>query len=225
MMRAERLVDAIEFSVVNLGEGSVPVEDCALQSSQARNSHLNVTIWVCLELRVRYHETRLTLLEIKDERAMGSTSPVSAPNTKGDLLLAIGVGFLINLIIGVALPEIGPFVAGLVAGVIIKQGPWKGAIAGFFAGTLGGLASIGLWVATNLLSLPNGLWSVAFQTAVGILTATYAILSLSGGIIGSVVAVQHWPRLSLFLKDHRINFTFPFHLHHSPPVVAKKRAD
>jgi len=156
---------------------------------------------------------------------MGSTNPVSAPDTKGDLLLAIGVGFLINLIIGVALPEIGPFVAGLVAGVIITQGPWKGALAGFFAGTLGGLASIGLWVATNLPSLPGGLWSVAFQTAVGILTATYAILSLSGGIIGSVVAVQHWPRLSLFLKDHRISFSFPFHLHHSPPVVARNRED
>jgi len=225
MMLHQSLIDAIEFSVVDLGEGSVPVKDCALQSSQARNSHLNVTIWVCLELRAAYHETRLTFLEIEDERAMGSTSPLSTPDTRGDLLLAIGVGFLINLIIGVALPEIGPFVAGLVAGVIIKQGLWKGALAGFFAGTLGGLASIGLWVATNLSSLPNGLWSVAFQTAVGILTATYAILSLSGGIIGSVVAVQHWPRLSLFLKDHRISFSFPFHLHHSPPVVARKRED
>jgi len=178
-----------------------------------------------LELRAEYHETRLLLLEIKDERAMGSTSLGSPPDTKGDLLLAIGVGFLINLIIGVALPEIGPFVAGLVAGVIIKQGPWKGALAGFFAGTLGGLASIGLWVATNLLSLPNGLWSVAFQTAIGILTATYAVLSLSGGIIGSVVAVQHWPRLSLFMKQHRINFSLPFHLHHSPTLVTRKRED
>ena len=156
---------------------------------------------------------------------MGSTSSVSTPDTKGDLLLAIGVGFLINLIIGVALPEIGPFVAGLVAGVIIKQGPWKGAIAGFFAGTLGGLASIGLWVATNLLSLPGGLWSVAFQTAVGILTATYAILSLSGGIIGSVVAVQHWPRLSQFMKQHTINFQLPFHFHHASTTVTKKRED
>ena len=156
---------------------------------------------------------------------MGSTNPVSTPNTKGDLLLAIGVGFLINLIIGVALPEIGPFVAGLVAGVIIKQGPWKGAIAGFFAGTLGGLASIGLWIATNLLSLPGGLWSVAFQIAVGILTATYAVLSLSGGIIGSVVAVQHWPRLSLFMKQHRINFSLPLRFHHASTVVTKKRED
>src|SRR5207245_2685389 len=225
MMRHHSLVDAIDRSVIDLGEGSVPVEDCALQSSQATIFHWNVTIWVCSGLRAEYHETRLTLLEIKDERAMGSTNPVSAPYTKGDILLAIGLGFLINLIIGVVLPEIGPFVAGLVAGVIIKQGPWKGALAGFFAGTLGGLASIGLWVATNLLSLPSGLWSVAFQTAVGILTATYAILSLSGGIIGSVVAVQHWPRLSLFLKQHRISFSLPFHLHQSTAVVAKKREE
>jgi uncharacterized protein DUF5518 len=156
---------------------------------------------------------------------MGITSPASTPNTKGDLLLAIGIGFLIYLIIGSALPEIGPFVAGLVAGVIIKQGPLKGALAGFFAGTLGGLASVGFWIATNLLSLPSGLWSIALQTAVGILTATSAILSLSGGIIGSVVAVQHWPRLSLFMKQHQINFAFPFHLHHSSTVVTKKRED
>ena len=156
---------------------------------------------------------------------MGRPNPDSEPDTKGDLLLAIGVGFLINLIIGVALPEIGPFVAGLVAGVIIKQGPLKGAIAGFFAGTLGGLASIGLWVVTNLLSLPSGLWSVAFQTAVGILTATYAILSLSGGIIGSVVAVQHWPRLATFLNQHKINFLPPFHLHHPSPPVTQNRED
>ncbi|HEV2121064.1 MAG TPA: hypothetical protein VGS11_13285 [Candidatus Bathyarchaeia archaeon] len=156
---------------------------------------------------------------------MGRQGSDSPADTKGDLLLAIGVGFLINLIIGVALPQIGPFVSGLVAGVIIKQGPWKGALAGFFAGTLGGLASIGLWVATNLLSLPSGLWSVAFQTAVGILTATYAILSLSGGLIGSVVAVQHWPRLSLFLRQHKIRFSLPLHLHQSTTITAKKRED
>jgi uncharacterized protein DUF5518 len=154
---------------------------------------------------------------------MGKPNPDSQPDTKGDLLLAIGVGFLINLIIGVALPEIGPFIAGLVAGVIIKQGPLKGAIAGFFAGTLGGLASIGLWVVTNLLTLPSSLWAVAFQTAIGILTATYAILSLSGGIVGSVVAVQHWPRLAMFMKQHRINFSLPFHLHRSSPALTQNR--
>lgn len=155
---------------------------------------------------------------------MSGAKPNSLPDTKGDLLMAIGVGFLINLIIGVALPEIGPFVAGLVAGVIIKQGPLKGAIAGFFAGTLGGLASIGLWVFTNLLSLPTSLWSVAFQTAIGILTATYAIMSLSGGIVGSVVAVQHWPRISMFLKQHQIRIPLPF-FHHSATEIAKKRED
>ena len=156
---------------------------------------------------------------------MGKLNSDSQPDTKGDLLLAIGVGFLINLIIGVALPEIGPFVAGLVAGVIIKQGPLKGAIAGFLAGTLGGLASIGLWVVTNLLSLPSSLWAVAFQTAVGIITATYAILSLSGGIIGSVVAVQHWPRLAMFMKLHKINISLPFHLHHPSPAVTQKQKE
>jgi hypothetical protein len=119
MMGGECLVDAVELAVVDLGESSVPVEDCPLQCSQAKSSRLNVTIWVSLGLRVEYHERSLTLSEIKDERAMGRPSPDSIPDTKGDLLLAIGVGFLINLIIGVALPEIGPFVAGLVAGVII----------------------------------------------------------------------------------------------------------
>jgi hypothetical protein len=29
----------------------------------------------------------------------------------------------------------------------------------------------------------------------------------------------------LFMKQHPINFSFPLHLHHSPPVVAKKRED
>lgn len=156
---------------------------------------------------------------------MSGAKPNFHPDTKGDLLLAIGVGFLINLIIGVASPEIGPFVAGLVAGVIIKQGPWKGAIAGFFAGTLGGLASIGLWVVTNLMTLPTSLWAVAFETAVGILTATYAILSMSGGIVGSVVAVQHWPRLSLFFKQHRISLPLPFHLHRASAALPKKREE
>ncbi len=156
---------------------------------------------------------------------MGKPIPDSSPDTSGDLLLAIGVGFLVNLMIGVALPEIGPFIAGLVAGVIIKQGPFKGAIAGFFAGTLGGLASIVLWVATNLLSLPNGLGTVAFETAIGIMTATYTILSLSGGIIGSVVMLQHWPKLNEFLKEHPINLSLPFHINHPTTVAVVKKPE
>ncbi len=122
----------------------------------------------------------------------------------GDLLLAIGVGFLINFLLGVALPELGPFIAGLVSGVIVKQGPFKGGLAGFLAGTLGGLASIGLWVFTNLLSLPASLLPIAFQYAVAILTAEYAVLSLSGGIIGGVLAAERLPQILHFLQHHRL---------------------
>ncbi len=122
----------------------------------------------------------------------------------GDLLLAVGVGFLINFVLGVAMPELGPFIAGMVAGVIVKDGPFKGGLAGFFAGTLGGLASIGLWVATNLLSLPTSLLPIAFQYAIAILTAEYAILSLSGGIIGGVVAAERWPQILNSLKRHHL---------------------
>src|SRR5207245_9961954 len=121
MMRHHSLVDAIDRSVIDLGEGSVPVEDCALQSSQATICHWNVTIWVCSGLRAEYHETRLTLLEIEDERAMGSTSAVSPHDTKGDLLLAIGVGLLINVIIVVSHPEIGLFVGYRCDGIFIPS--------------------------------------------------------------------------------------------------------
>src|SRR5690242_4012737 len=101
MVCGKRFVDAIKLSVVNLGKSSVPVEDCTLQCSPANKLRLNVTIWVSLRLRAAYHESALTVLEIKDERAMDRLVSDSRVDTKGDLLLAIGVGFLINLIIGV----------------------------------------------------------------------------------------------------------------------------
>ena len=137
-----------------------------------------------------------------------------------DLLLAIGAGFLINLILGAAIPELGPFIAGLVAGTIVKTGPFRGALAGFLAGTLGELASIALWVMTNLIVYPNALVPYAFQTAFAIVTAVSAVLALSGGIIGGIVSLQHWPRFHEFLMRSRI--VFPFHLHHSVKVENKE---
>ena len=135
---------------------------------------------------------------------MAPTRPAMIRDRTGDFLLAIGIGFLINFLLGVAMPQLGPFIAGTVAGVIVREGPLKGGIAGFFAGTLGGLASIGLWVTTNLLSLPASMLPVAFEYTLAILTAEYAVLSLSGGIIGSVVAMEHWPRIYRFLRKQKL---------------------
>lgn len=153
---------------------------------------------------------------------MTSTRPGIMRDKTGDFLLAVGIGFLINFLLGVAMPQLGPFIAGTVAGVIVREGPLKGGAAGFFAGTLGGLASIGLWVATNLLSLPASLLPVAFEYTIVILTAEYAVLSLSGGIIGSIVAMEHWPRIYRFLRKQKLpGFpSFP-----SSPAELEKQED
>jgi Na+/proline symporter len=136
-----------------------------------------------------------------------------------DFLLAVGVGFLINLILGAALPQVGPFIAGLVAGVIVKTGSIRGAAAGFLAGTLGELASIALWVLTNLISFPGALLPYTWETAFAIITAVSAIMALSGGIIGSVVSLQQWPRIHEFLLRH--NLSLPF-LHHTGRVKLER---
>ena len=144
---------------------------------------------------------------------MSSKVSMNVPNrdSLSDMLLAICVGFLLNLVFSITVPEAGAFVAGIVAGVLVKNGPVRGAIAGFLAGTLGGLASIALWVMTNIVSMPGPLLPVAFQTAVSLLTAATSILSLSGGIIGGVVGLQHWPRITQFFNAHKIGI--PFFLH------------
>jgi len=149
--------------------------------------------------------------------------PRASQDKTADLLLAIGAGFLINFILGAAIPEVGPFVAGLVAGVIVKTGPLRGGVAGFLAGTLGELASIALWVLTNLIVYPNALVPYAFQSAFAIVTAVSAVLALSGGIIGGVVSLQHWPRIHDFLTRWRIGF--PLHLHHSAQARIDHKED
>src|SRR6266566_440072 len=146
---------------------------------------------------------------------MANKFPSSSKDKTADLLLAIGAGLLINLTLGAAIPEVGPFIAGLVAGVIVKTGPFRGGVAGFLAGTLGELASMALWVLTNL---------IVYQTAFAIVTAVSAVLALSGGIIGGVVSLQHWPRIHALLMGGRIGF--PLHLHHSARMrVEKNRED
>ncbi len=146
---------------------------------------------------------------------MDKKPPKPVEDKTADFLLAIGVGFLVNLILGAALPQIGPFIAGLVAGVIVKTGPFRGAVAGFLAGTLGELASITLWTFTNLIALPSALLPYAYETAFAIITAVSAIMALSGGIVGSVVSLQQWPRLHQYLIQHNISLPF---MHHSGPV-------
>ena len=119
-------------------------------------------------------------------------------------LFAVSVGFLVNLLLGVALPDIGPFIAGLVSGILVKAELLKGGVAGLLGGTLGGLASLAFWLTTNLFRLPSSLSPFAFESAILIMTVEYAALSLSGGIIGTAVASTRMPNvILLFLKEHR----------------------
>jgi hypothetical protein len=138
-----------------------------------------------------------------------------------DFLFAVAVGFLVNLLLGVALPEIGAFIAGLVSGVLVREGPMRGGIAGFLAGTLGGLAGLAFWLTTNLFSIPSTLLGFAFQYAILILTAEYAALSLSGGIIGCAMATGGWTDLLRFVRHQKPRFpSFP-----TTPVELEKQED
>jgi hypothetical protein len=155
----------------------------------------------------------LTISESKD--SMDKKPSKKAEDKTADLLLAIGVGFLVNLILGTGLPQIGPFIAGLVAGVIVKTDLLRGAVAGFLAGTLGELASVLLWIMTSLVSFPGALSPYVFETAFAIITAISAVMALSGGIVGSVVSLQHGQRIRQFLISHHISLPF---LHEPGPV-------
>src|SRR2546428_12324470 len=96
-----------------------------------RLSH--VTIWIALGLRTEYHRTRGDCV-YRPKDSMANKFPSSSQDKTADLLLAIGAGFLINLILGAAIPEVGPFVAGGVAGGIVERRPFPGGGAGPFPG-------------------------------------------------------------------------------------------
>src|SRR2546428_6011576 len=102
-----------------------------------RLSH--VTIWIALGLRTEYHRTRGDCV-YRPKDSMANKFPSSSQDKTADLLLAIGAGFLINLILGAAIPEVGPFVAGVVAGVLVEEGPFRRGDARFLAGPLPRLA-------------------------------------------------------------------------------------
>src|SRR2546428_261310 len=81
----------------------------------------------------------------------------SSQDKTADLLLAIGAGFLINLILGAAIPEVGPFVAGVGAGGVMETGPFLGGGGGLLPGALWRVASIALLVLTNLIIFSHAL--------------------------------------------------------------------
>src|SRR3989475_8738109 len=94
----------------------------------------NVTIWIALGLRTEYHRTRGDCV-YRPRDSMANKFPSSSQDKTADLLLAIGAGFLINLILGAAIPEVGPFVAAGGGGVHSEERPFRGGVAGFLAGT------------------------------------------------------------------------------------------
>src|SRR3989449_8636602 len=144
-MFCQCVVDAVEFPLVDTGECPVPVEDSPFQPvSPDASRPCNVTIWIALGLRTEYHRTRGDCV-YRPKDSMANKFPSSSQDKTADLLLAIGAGFLINLILGAAIPEVGPFVAGVVAGGVVKKGPFRGGGGRVLSRALGEIANIGLF--------------------------------------------------------------------------------
>ena len=97
----------------------------------------------------------------------------------------------------------------------------RGGVAGFLAGTLGGLAGLVFWLTTNLFGLPSSLLPFGFETAIFILTVEYAVFSLSAGVIGSVVISDRFPDIIRMIKHHRPSFPGLS----TTPVELEKRED
>src|SRR3989475_6983331 len=118
---------------------SVPSQSKTAPFSRSHRSPRpsNVTIWIALGLRTEYHRTQGDCV-YRPKDSMANKFPSSSQDKTADLLLAIGAGFLINLILGAAIPEVGPFVAGRGAGGIVKTGPFRGGGGGLLAGALCG---------------------------------------------------------------------------------------
>src|SRR2546427_3808911 len=123
-MFCQCVVDAVEFPLVDTGECPVPVEDSPFQPvSPDASRPSSVTIWIALGLRTEYHRTRGDCV-YGPKDSMANKFPNSSQDKTADLLLAIGAGFLINLILGAAIPEVGPFVAAGGGGVHSEERPF-----------------------------------------------------------------------------------------------------
>ena len=109
---------------------------------------------------------------------------------KGSFWPGAVVGFILMVLIGGALPVLGPIIGGFVAGLIAKGGMWNGAKAGFTAGIFGALVVIifGLMIGTLAL----GLFGFLLALGIGVIlvaTALYfAVLGLVGGAIGGLIS-------------------------------------
>jgi hypothetical protein len=109
---------------------------------------------------------------------------------KGRFWVGAAVGFILMVLIGGALPVLGPVIGGFVAGLIAKGGLWNGAKAGFTAGILGALVVIIIGLVIGTLAM--GLFGFLLVLGIGaILIATalyYAVLGLVGGAIGGLIS-------------------------------------
>jgi hypothetical protein len=116
---------------------------------------------------------------------------------------AVGIGLVVELFLGVVgllLPGIGQFVAGLVGGFVagyiastrIRSGAWHGLLAGSLGGfllalpvgVLVGVASIGIGLTDQLGSLIAGIGTTIFVVLVAVVLGANSAL---GGAIGSFV--------------------------------------
>jgi hypothetical protein len=109
---------------------------------------------------------------------------------RGGMGLGVFVGFLLMLLIG-WIPIFGPFLAGVVAGILAHGGVGRGAFAGFLSGIMAAII-LGLLVAfyglIKIGPIEALLGGLATFTVALLLSAGTALFGLIGGIIGGAIS-------------------------------------
>jgi len=109
---------------------------------------------------------------------------------KGSFWTGAIAGFFLMVLIGGALPVLGPITGGLVAGLIAKGGIWNGAKAGFTAGIFGAIVVIIIGLVVGTLAM--GLFGFLLALGIGVIliatTLYYALLGFVGGAIGGLIS-------------------------------------